>query len=86
MDNLLLFGIQCAQQMNFWPYVNVEVGKKANLTKSATGESKMDISSLLPAGDPVIPYDIYIDKYSLPSINVNPRECIKVNIYRGVNS
>jgi hypothetical protein len=24
--------------------------------------------------------------YSLPSINVNPREWIKVNIYRGVNS
>jgi hypothetical protein len=24
--------------------------------------------------------------YSLPSINVNPRECIKVNIYRGVNN
>jgi hypothetical protein len=24
--------------------------------------------------------------YSLPSINVDPRECIKVNIYRGVNN
>ena len=24
--------------------------------------------------------------YSLPSINVNPREWIKINIYRGVNS
>ena len=24
--------------------------------------------------------------YSLPSINVNPREWIKVNIYRGVNT
>jgi hypothetical protein len=24
--------------------------------------------------------------YSLPSMNVNPREWIKVNIYRGVNS
>ena len=24
--------------------------------------------------------------YSLPSVNVNPREWIKVNIYRGVNS
>ena len=24
--------------------------------------------------------------YSLPSINVNPREWIKVNIYRGVNN
>ena len=26
------------------------------------------------------------EKYSLPSINVNPWEWIKVNIYRGVNS
>ena len=25
-------------------------------------------------------------EYSLPSINVNPREWIKVNIYRGVNT
>ena len=25
-------------------------------------------------------------QYSLPSINVHPRERIKVNIYRGVNS
>jgi hypothetical protein len=49
IDDLLLFGIQCAQQLNFWPYVNVEVGKKENLTE-------MDISILLPAGDPVIPY------------------------------
>ena len=24
--------------------------------------------------------------YNLPSINVNPREWIKVNIYRGVNN
>ena len=27
-----------------------------------------------------------IKTYSLPSINVNPRGWIKVNIYRGVNS
>ena len=26
------------------------------------------------------------DSYSLPSMNVNPREWIKVSIYRGVNS
>jgi hypothetical protein len=29
---------------------------------------------------------ITIPKYSLPSINVNPQEWIKVNIYRGVNN
>ena len=28
----------------------------------------------------------FSNHYSLPSINVNPREWIKVNIYRGVNS
>ena len=27
-----------------------------------------------------------MDSYSLPSMNVNPREWIKVSIYRGVNS
>ena len=27
-----------------------------------------------------------IAHYSLPSINVNPREWIEVNIYRGVNN
>ena len=31
-------------------------------------------------------YDFLLTMYSLPSINVNPREWIKVNIYRGVNN
>ena len=30
--------------------------------------------------------DTKVPYYSLPSINVNPGEWIKVNIYRGVNS
>ena len=30
--------------------------------------------------------NLTIKHYSLPSINVNPREWIEVNIYRGVNS
>ena len=29
---------------------------------------------------------IHTPSYNLPSINVNPREWIKVNIYRGVNN
>ena len=30
--------------------------------------------------------EIGASMYNLPSINVNPREWIKVNIYRGVNN
>ena len=32
------------------------------------------------------PITKYSDMYSLPSINVNPREWIKVNNYKGVNN
>ena len=41
----------------------------------------------MSGGNPNYKYN-YTDypNYSLPSVNVNPREWIKVNIYTGVNS
>ena len=42
---------------------------------------------LVAQSGPLVFQDIdTISLYSLPSINVNPREWIKVNIYRGVNN
>ena len=61
-------------------------------TKFYVSPQKSNISSVEPSLSPTICEEPRGDHreakiiYSLPSINVNPREWIKVNIYRGVNN
>ena len=45
----------------------------------------MKYSPIFPTFSLKIPWNIVSPTYSLPSINANPWEWIKVNIYRGVN-
>ena len=65
---------------------SINVGIEGCDTRRAQHFIPIRIPLLIP-GLILIPEQIcYEPLYSLPSINVNPREWIKVHIYRGVNN
>ena len=69
--------------------VNVVVCRLASMQAAITGALPQVLTCNMYVCHP---FRVFLCKfapsqlYSLPSINVNPREWIKVNIYRGVHS